>query len=114
MPKTNLEALSQTIWDHVCNNITLILKECDLHGLSGILTVPDPSIENRITALKKLDAVCEMIIDSTDSSDYSISRTMYNAKQQILNLEMLLSAAKNNDESGFNSAKECLNGQSKH
>jgi len=114
MSNPNLEMLSQTIWDHVCNNIILILKECDLYGLSGILTVPDPSIENRINALKNLDTVCQAIINSTEAADYSISRTMYNAKQQILNLEMLLSAAKNNDEVGFNAAKECLNGQSKH
>jgi hypothetical protein len=39
---------------------------------------------------------------------------MYNAKQQILHMEMLLSAAKNNDESGFNEAKSRLNGQSQH
>ncbi|MFZ2539336.1 MAG: hypothetical protein WAX04_10600 [Oscillospiraceae bacterium] len=114
MSNIHLETLSQQIWDHVCNNINLILKECDLHGLSGILIVPDPSIENRITALKKLDVVCEMILNSTEAADYSVSRIMYNAKQQILNLEILLTAAKNNDEAGFNSAKACLNGQSKH
>lgn len=109
-----LEKLSQKIWDHVCKNIELILKECDLHGLSGILTTPDPSIESRIHALKNLDAICELIINNTGDDEYSISRTMYNAKQQILNLEILLSAAKNNDAERFNAAKECLDAQSKH
>ena len=110
----NLEQLSSVIWDHVCTNITLILKECDLHGLTGILTVPDPSIESRIEALKKLDTICELIINSSDSTEYTVSRTMYNAKQQILYLEILLSAAKNNDHDSFDNAKKCLNGQSKH
>lgn len=111
---SDLEKLASEIWDHVCSNMTLILKECDLHGLAGILTAPDPSIESRIKALKKLDAICQLIIDSTDAAEYSVSRIMYNAKQQILHMEMLLSAAKNNDESGFNEAKSRLNGQSKH
>ena len=111
---SNLEKLASEIWDHVCNNMTIILKECDLHGLAGILTAPDPSIESRIKALKKLDVICQLIIDSTDDAEYSVSRIMYNAKQQILHMEMLLSAAKNNDESGFDEAKGCLNGQSQH
>ncbi len=111
---SDLEKLASSIWEHVCANITLILQECDLHGLAGILTVPDPSIENRISALKKLDIICELIINSSDPADYSVARIMYNAKQQILNLEILLSAAKNNDPDNFEHAKNCLNGQSKH
>jgi hypothetical protein len=109
-----LELLADTIWEHVCQNILLILKECDLYGLAGILTVPDPSIENRIHALKKLDKICQIIIDNTGHDQYSVSRVMYNAKQQILHLEMLLSAAKNEDATGFNEAKARLNGQSEH
>jgi hypothetical protein len=111
---SNLEQLSETIWDEVCKNIALILQDCDLHGLAGILTIPNPSIESRINALKRLDTICQLIIDSTKVDEYSISRIMYNTKQQILNLEMLLNAAKNNDEGGFNEAKALLNGQSKH
>ena len=109
-----LEISANIIWDHVCNNIALILKECDLYGLAGILTIPDPAIENRIHALKKLDTICQIIIDNTGGEQYSVSRIMYNAKQQILHLEMLLSAAKNEDETGFKEAKSRLNGQSKH
>lgn len=111
---SNLEKIASDIWDHVCININLILKECDLHGLTGVLTVPDPSIENRINALKKLDSICELIINSTNPAEYSVARIMYNAKQQILNLEILLSAAKNNDQDSFEHAKNCLNGQSEH
>lgn len=111
---SNLEELASDIWDHVCNNISQILKECDLYGLAGVLVVPDPAIEARIGALKRLDVICQLVIDSTDDAEYSTSRIMYNAKQQILHLEMLLSAAKNDDEVGFNNAKALLNGQSKH
>lgn len=111
---SNLENLSSIIWDDVCKNITLILQECDLHGLAGILTGPNPSIESRIVALKKLDVICQLVIDGTDADEYSVARNMYNAKQQILNLEMLLSAAKNNDENEFNKVKGHLNGQSNH
>jgi len=109
-----LEISANIIWEHVCTNIALILKECDLYGLAGILTIPDPAIENRIHALKKLDKICQMIIDNTGDGQYSVSRVMYNAKQQILHLEMLLSAAKNEDEAGFSEAKSRLNEQSTH
>lgn len=109
-----LEQLAEDIWGHVCENIALILKECNLHGLAGILTVPNPSIESRITALKKLDEICQILIDNTSSAQYSTARIMYNAKQQILHLEMLLSAAKNGDNESFDLAKDRLNGQSTH
>jgi len=109
-----LERLASGIWEHVCKNISDILKECDLYGLAGVLTVPDPSLESRINALRNLDQICQLIIDNTNDAEYSVSRTMYNAKQQILNLEMLLNAAKNNDDTGFNEAKIRLNGQSNH
>lgn len=108
------ETLANGIWEHVCKNIVLILKECDLYGLAGILTIPDPSIENRINALKNLDQICQLIIDNTSAEQYSVSRVMYNAKQQILHLEMLLSAAKNEDAVGFKEAQDRLNGQSTH
>ncbi len=110
----DLEQLAEQIWFNVCNNITLILKECDMHGLTGILSAPDPSIESRIKALKKLDTICQLIIESTDDSGYSTSRTMYNAKQQILHLEMLLNAAKNNNEEDFEEVKDKLNNQGTH
>lgn len=109
-----LEIVANTIWEHVCQNIVSILKECNLYGLAGILTVPDPSIEKRINALKKLDNICQIIIDNTGDEQYSVSRVMYNAKQQILNLEVLLSAAKNGDEDEFKEAQRLLNGQSTH
>ena len=109
-----LEDLAQDIWDHVCENIKLILQECDMHGLTGILTAPDPSIESRIGALKKLDSICQVVLDNMNDSQYSTSRIMYNAKQQILNLEMLLSAAKNCDKASFDLAKDRLNGQGTH
>jgi len=111
---SNLENLSSEIWDSVCKNTILILEECDLHGLTGVLIRPDPSIESRIIALKRLDSICQLVIDNTSTADYSVARNMYNAKQQILYLEMLLSAAKNNDEAAFESAKDHLNGQSNH
>lgn len=109
-----LEDLAQGVWDHVCENIVLILRECDMHGLVGILTAPDPSIESRIHALKKLDSICQVVIDNLTDAQYSTARIMYNAKQQILNLEMLLSAAKNGDNTNFDLAKDRLNGQSTH
>ena len=111
---SDLKLLAEDIWHNVCKNISLILEECDLHGLSGVLVVPDPSLESRIKVLKKLDIICQLIIDSTDDSGYSVARIMYNAKQQILNLEMLLTAAKNHDENLFNEAKNRLNNQSEH
>lgn len=110
----SLEDLSDQIWEHVKTNIAQILKECDLYGLAGVLTIPDPSIENRIAALKRLDTICQAVVDSTTDSQYSVARIMYNAKQQILNLEMLLSAAKNDVVAVFEEIKARLNGQGQH
>lgn len=114
MTINTLDELADEVWNLVSVNISNILKECDLYGLAGILTTPDPSIENRINALKKLDEICQLVIDNISEDKYSVSRIMYNAKQQILNLERLLSAAKNKDVAGFDEAKALLNGQCKH
>lgn len=112
----NLEHQALEIWDTVCKNISLILKESDLYQLAGFLTIPDPSIESRINALKKLDAICHFIIENTEISNdgYSIIRIMHNAKQQILLLNILLSAAKRNDLAEFKRCKKLLSTQSPH
>ena len=63
---------------------------------------------------KKLDGICQAIIDNVGDADYSVKRKMFNAKQQILNLEMLLTAAQNDDANDFKEARERLDGQSTH
>lgn len=112
----DLEELAATIWDKVCHNVDLVLKECELHGLAGILTIPDPSIESRIAALRSFDSVCTLIISTleSDPKQYSTTRRMFNAKQQILNLEILLNAARNKDEASFKETQDRLNGQATH
>ena len=96
------------IWGAVCSNIEQVLRECQLYGLAGILMIRDPSIQERIDALKTFDRVCQIIVDNIPGEDYSIVRMMLNAKQQIINLEILLSAAQNDDSDGFDRAQEVL------
>ena len=111
---SNLEQLSDEIWSRVCTVIEGILKECQLYGLAGILTIPNPSVEARLVALRELDDVFDRIIESLPSVEYTSKRHMFNAKQQVLNLERLLNAAKSNDQECFDEMKKNLNGQSKH
>lgn len=114
-PET-LEATAATIWDNVCQNVKLVLEECQLHGLIGILCIPDPSIEVRIAALKDFDQVCSLIVTSLEGGPdhYSTIRIMINAKQQMLSLELLLNAAKNQDKEGFEKAQKVLAAQATH
>ena len=111
-----LEEMAATIWDEVCRNIDLVLKECELHGLAGILIVPDPSVEARLIALRHFESVCNVIISALESSadHHSTIRTMINAQQQMLNLRLLLNAAKSGDSKEFEDAKERLSKQAKH
>ncbi|MBL8525673.1 MAG: hypothetical protein JNN20_18485 [Betaproteobacteria bacterium] len=113
------EALVPEIWDLVCKNIDDILKECELHGLTEILTVPQPSVEARLIILKKFEGVCNTIIHALEAGppgdeQYSMLRVMFNAKQQILNLEQLLNAAKRQDSKDFKAAETALRQQAKH
>ena len=112
-----LEDLSATIWERVCHNVGVVLEECDWYGLAGILIAPDPTLESRIGALKDFDTLCTAIItvlEARNEDHYSTIKTMLNAKQQIVNLELLLNAAKNADEEGFKEAQSKLDGQAKH
>jgi hypothetical protein len=111
-----LEKLAVTIWDAVCLNIDKVLKECELHGLAGILSVPDPSVESRLNALRTFEEVCTAIIGALeDSSDgHSTIRTMINAQQQIWNLRLLLNAAKSGDEAEFKEVQARLGNQATH
>lgn len=112
----DLETVAGEIWDLVCHNIDQVLKECELYGLAGILIVPDPSVEARITALKVFEVVCTSIVSALESSadSYSTIRIMLNAKQQLVWLEQLLNAAKNADSEGFKKAEDCLKNQARH
>lgn len=112
----NLEDLAATIWDKVCLNIDKVLEECQLHGLLGILTVPDPSVEARLNALRDFDQVCGVIIAALEHSGdgHSTIRVMINARQQILNLRLLLNAAKSGDAAEFEEVRARLGNQAKH
>jgi hypothetical protein len=110
----DLEPVALNVWDLVCKNIADILQECGLFGLIGVLSIPDPSVEKRIEALKKLNLICQVVIENVAPFNYSVMRVMYNAKQQILNLEILLSAAKNGNEQDFELAKNRLQAQCTH
>jgi hypothetical protein len=92
------------------------LQECELHGLKEILTVPDPSVENRLNALRDFEDVCRAIIAGLEHSadGHSTIRIMINAQQQMLNLRWLLNAAKSGDEAGFKEAQAKLAEQAKH
>jgi hypothetical protein len=112
-----LEELSETIWNEVCHNVGVVLEECKWYGLAGILIAPDPTLESRIGALKRFDKVCTVIVTALEEQNgkhYSTIKTMLNAKQQMVNLELLLNAAKNADEEGFKEAQLKLDGQAKH
>jgi hypothetical protein len=118
----DLEEAAATIWDDVCRNIDVVLKECELHGLADILNVPNPSVEARLTALRIFEGVCSTIISALESSaeqqrsaeHHSTIRIMINAQQQMLNLRLLLNAAKSGDSKEFDEAKAKLSGQAKH
>lgn len=56
----------------------------------------------------------DLIIDKVGEHNYSAQRVMFNAKQQILGLEMLLNAAKNGDVAGFEDVQRQLSEQSTH
>lgn len=111
-----LEQVAETIWDTVCHNIDIVLKQCELHGLLGILKVKDPAVEGRLSALKNFEEICNAIISLLEGKgpeQYDTVRTMYNAKQQILNLGLLLNAAKNSNKIEFDKANELLKNQAK-
>jgi len=111
-----LEQLAATIWDETCHNIDLVLKECELHGLAGILSVPDPSVESRLAALRSFESVCNAIVSALETSadHHSSIRTMINTQQQILNLRLLLNAAKSGSGEEFEEARALLAKQAKH
>ncbi|MEY2660641.1 MAG: hypothetical protein RLZZ123_1813 [Pseudomonadota bacterium] len=110
----NLEEQAFEIWDEVCQSITAVLQECKLYGLANILTLPDPSLESRLKALKDLERICTAIIDGLPDGSYSAIRLMLNAKQKIIFLEILLTSAQREDENSFQDALWHLEKQSSH
>ena len=105
MPE-NLEELAVEVWLQVIESIKKVLEECDLHGITEIIYVKDPSVEERLVVLESLETVFGIILSHIQDS--GVKQKISDSKICINFLKVLLISVRSHDEDSFNSAKNFL------
>lgn len=108
MPE-KLEKLAEEVWTHVLEGIKKVLEECDLHGITEIIYVKDPTIEQRLKTLEGLEGVFGFI--ENNSKDSNVKQKMSDSKVSINILKVLFTSVRNNDDKSFEFAKSFLEKQ---
>ncbi len=105
-----LNELAEKFWNHVLRTIEAILNECDLHGLSGILDVKNPSIAERLKSLEQIEDTVNAICNKSEAGKEKTKAMglLTESNIGITGLRLVLGAAKNIDNQSFNFAKEFL------
>ena len=105
MPE-KLEELAEEVWDWVLEDIKKVLEECNLHGITEIIYVKNPSIEERLKTLVGLETVFGFIEDN--STDQKVKQRMSDSKVSVNILKVLLTSVRSHDEGSFDFAKRFL------
>ena len=104
-------ALIEETWGEVIEVVNNVLKTHAKFGFANFARNIAPSIEEILFSLK----VVESVLDTVDaSSDYSESRMIGNAKQQILWIQTVANALKYRNETDYLASIEKLSKQSSH
>jgi hypothetical protein len=101
-----LEKLADEVWNKVVENIKKVLEECDLHGISEIIYVKDPSVEERLGLLEELETLFGIILAHIKKDD--VKTKISDSKICINFLKVLLVSVRSHDEASFNFAKDFL------
>lgn len=101
-----LEQSVVKVWELVVKNISRVLDECDLHGMSGIIYVKDPSLEERLEILRDVRQVFGLALKHI--KDDGVRQKISDSNVCVSNLEILLSAVRNDDNETFEFSKKFL------
>lgn len=94
-------------WASVFRVVNTIIEHHERFGFTLIERKISPSFQDILFSLKVMDA----LLDAFPDDDYSTSRMVLNAKQQINNIEQVVTALKHNEQHDYEQAMEKLRSQ---
>lgn len=95
-----IRVLVLEVWGQVMHTGNRVIAQWTEHGYEEMGIVPDPNIHALLVEVRKLEEMMDKILAS-EHLDYSQSRMLINAKQQVLWMELLAAALTNDQRSDF-------------
>ena len=107
--KENVERL----WNNVMEAARKFIRDSKKFGIDEIGILPNPTVHQMLSSLRLTDVAFGMIIDDAEDSklDTDDIRLIFNAKQQILNLERVATALHKQDRASYEEAVRLIENQ---
>lgn len=103
----------EKLWGNVMESARKFIRDSHTFGFEKVGIVPNPTVHQMLSSLRLADVAFGMIMaDAEDSHlDADDIRLIFNAKQQILNMERVATALNNKDRFNYDEAVRLLENQ---
>jgi len=105
--EAKLEEDANALYELVIAHINKVLVECELHGISSVIYIKDPSIAERLEMIGKAMPIIRALENVLN--DVIVKVKLRDAATCFTSLKTLLESVRAIDEESFNHAKRMLN-----
>ena len=104
--KAILSIEAEEMYEKIINHIKTVIEECELHGISSIIYIKDPSLEERLKMIENIVPLMQAIENLTNNLHVGLK--MAESVSCFTFLKLLLQSVRMIDEESFNHAKSML------
>lgn len=103
----------ETLWHKVMESCRKFISDSRKFGFQGIELLPNPNVHQMLRSLRLVDGAFEILMsdENGEQLDHDDYRLIFNARQQILHMEMVATALKKKDQAGYDEAVAILDRQ---
>jgi len=106
-----IKALVEELWSAVFKTSNTLIQATKAFGFLDIAILPNPNIFQMLNSLTIIDNMIDIILPLDQDGKVNSSVNLLNAKQQILNMEMIASAIKDQNRDAYDAAVRRLQNQ---
>lgn len=91
------------VWEEVFASSNVAIVHAKKYGFIGMEIIPDPNIHQILVSIRILDEMIDTFINE-NGLDYDEKRKMLNAKRQLISMELVAVALRENRREDFDRA----------
>lgn len=106
-----IKELVEELWSEVFKTSNSLIKDTKAFGFGDMEILPNPNIFQMLNTLTIIDNMIDIILPLDQIGKVNSSVNLLNAKQQILNMEMIATAIKSKNREAYDEAVRRLHRQ---
>lgn len=102
----------EEFWNEVFEASRKLIRDTKRFSFSEVEILPNPTVHQMLSTLSALDNMFEIALSPTNAKlETELIRLIFNARQQILNMELIATALNNKDRDNYDYAVRRLQNQ---